>query len=69
MPAEVGIDLDDPVLAETHCALPSGEAPRLTVMARADLPLLAPLAPTWGGEWCRPGPGCLWFLDEEGGEG
>ena len=67
VPAEVGVAFDDPVLVETHCPLPSGEAPTLTVMERASLPILAPLAPNWGGQWCRPGPGCLWFLDVEGG--
>lgn len=69
VPAEVGVALDDPVLVETSCPLPSGEAPTLTVMERTALPVLAPLAPRWGGEWCRPGSDCLWFLDEEGGEG
>ncbi|MFD1846894.1 hypothetical protein [Arthrobacter flavus] len=69
VPAEVGLTFDDPVLVETNCPLPSGDAPRLTVMERAALPVLAPLAPQWGGEWCQPGPGCLWYLDESGGEG
>lgn len=69
VPAEVGIAFDDPVLVETHCPLPSGEAPSLTVMERAALPVVAPLATQWGGQWCQPGPACLWFLDEEGGEG
>lgn len=69
VPAEVGVTFDDPVLVETSCPLPSGEAPSLTVMERAALPVLAPLAPQWGGQWCQPGPDCLWFLDEEGGEG
>ncbi len=66
VPAEVGLALDDPVLVETSCPLPSGEAPSLTVMERGAVPVLAPLAPEGGGEWCRPGPECLWFLDEEG---
>jgi hypothetical protein len=69
VPAEVVVGLDDPVLAETSCPLPSGEPPSLTVMERGALPVLAPLAPQWGGQWCQPGPGCLWFLDEEGGDG
>ncbi|MDP3966756.1 MAG: hypothetical protein Q8Q02_00630 [Nocardioides sp.] len=69
VPAKVGVGFDDPVLVETSCPLPSGEAPSLTVMERAALPVLAPLAPQWGGEWCQPGPDCLWFVDEEGGEG
>ena len=69
VPAEVGVAVDDPVLVETSCPLPSGEAPSLTVMARAALPVLAPLAPQHGGQWCEPGPDCLWFLDEEGGTG
>lgn len=69
VPAEVGVTFDDPVLVETGCPLPSGEAPTLTVMERAALPVLAPLEPKWGGQWCQPGPACLWFLDEEGGEG
>ncbi len=67
VPAEVGLTFDDPVLVETNCPLPSGEAPRLTVMERAALPVLAPLEPQWAGDWCQPGPDCLWFLDEEGG--
>ena len=66
VPAEVGVTFDDPVLVETSCPLPSGEAPSLTVMERAALPVLAPLAPQGGGEWCRPGPDCLWFLDAGG---
>lgn len=69
VPAEVGVAFDDPVLVETSCPLPSGDAPSLTVMERAALPVLAPLVPQRGGEWCQPGPDCLWFLDEEGGEG
>ena len=69
VPAGVGAAFDDPVLVETNCPLPSGEAPSLTVMERTALPVVAPLAPQWGGEWCQPGPDCLWFLDEEGGEG
>ena len=69
VPTEVGLGFEDPVLVETFCPLPSGEAPSLTVMERAALPVLAPLAPKWGGEWCHPGADCLWFLDEEGGEG
>lgn len=69
VPAEVGLTFDDPVLVDTGCPLPSGEAPTLTVMERAALPVLAPLEPQWGGEWCQPGPDCLWFLNEQGGEG
>ncbi|HYN75068.1 MAG TPA: hypothetical protein VEV13_02625 [Candidatus Limnocylindria bacterium] len=69
VPAEVGLRFDDPVLVETSCPLPHGEAPTVTVMERAALPVLAPLEPQWGGQWCQPGPDCLWFLDEEGGEG
>ncbi len=69
VPAEVGVAFDDPVLVETSCPLPYGKPPSLTVMERAALPVLAPLAPQWGGEWCQPGPDCLWFLDEEGGDG
>ena len=69
VPAEVGLAFDDPVLVETGCPLPYGDAPSLTVMERAALPVLAPLAPQWGGQWCQPGPDCLWFLDEKGGQG
>lgn len=69
VPAEIGLAFDDPVLVETSCPLPYGELPSLTVMERAALPVLAPLAPKWGGSWCRPGPDCLWFIDEEGGDG
>ena len=67
VPAGVGVAFDDPVLVETDCPLPYGEAPSLTVMERAALPVLAPLATQWGGQWCQPGPDCLWFLDEQGG--
>jgi len=67
VPPEVGLALDEPVLVATHCPLPDGEASTLTVMERDALPALAPLAPQWGGQWCQPGPDCLWFLDEEGG--
>jgi hypothetical protein len=66
VPAEVDVDFDDPVLVETDCPLPYGEAPSLNVMERTALPVLAPLAPPSGGEWCQPGPDCLWFIDEEG---
>ena len=66
VPAEVGVAFDDPVLVETNCPLPYGEPRSLNVMERAALPVLAPLAPRWGGEWCQPGPDCLWFIDEEG---
>ncbi|MFN2345998.1 MAG: hypothetical protein ABR616_09830 [Dermatophilaceae bacterium] len=66
VPAEVDVDFDDPVLVETNCPLPAGQPPSLTVMERTALPVLAPLAPRWGGEWCQPGPNCLWFIDEEG---
>jgi hypothetical protein len=69
VPTEVGLALDDPVLVATHCPLPYGEASTLTVMERAALPVLAPLAPQWGGQWCQPGPDCLWFVDEEGDGG
>ena len=69
VPTEVGVAFNDPVLVETSCPLPYGEAPSLTVMERAALPALAPLAPKWGGVWCQPGPDCLWFIDEEGGDG
>ncbi len=69
VPAEVGLAFEDPVLLETSCPLPPGEAPSLTVMERAALPVLAPLEPQWGGSWCQPGPDCLWFIDEEGGQG
>lgn len=69
VPSEVDVALDDPVLVETSCPLPFGEAPSLTVMERAALPVLAPLAPKWAGAWCQPGPDCLWFIDEEGGDG
>ena len=69
VPAEVGVAFDDPVLVETNCPLPYGDAPSLTVMERAALPVLAPLVPRRGGEWCQPGPDCLWFIDEVGGKG
>lgn len=68
VPDELGLDLDDPVLAQTGCPLPAGEPPSVTVLERADLPVLARLAQDRGGWWCEPGPGCLWFIDEEGGE-
>ena len=69
VPAEVGLAFSDPVLVDTHCALPTGNAPSLTVMERPALPLLAPLAPRAGGQWCQAGPGCLWFVNEEGVKG
>ncbi|NYI41493.1 hypothetical protein [Demequina lutea] len=69
VPAEVGLAFNDPVLVDTGCALPTGNAPTLTVMERAALPVNAPLAPQWGGQWCQPGPACLWFVDEQGAEG
>lgn len=66
VPAEVGVAFDDPVLVESNCPLPPGQPSSLTVMERVDLPVLAPLAPQWGGQWCQPGADCLWFIDEEG---
>ena len=66
VPAEVGVAFSDPVLVHTSCALPAGNAPSLTVMDRTALPVLAPLAPQWGGQWCQPGPACLWFIDDAG---
>ncbi len=66
VPDEVGLDLRGAVLVHTRCPLPYGEADTVTIMARADLPVLAPLDEEQGGEWCRPGPRCLWFLDESG---
>lgn len=69
VPAEVGVAFDDPVLVDTSCPLPYGGPTGLTVMGRATLPVLAPLGPQWGGSWCQPGPDCLWFINEEGGEG
>ena len=69
VPAEVGVAFDDPVLVETTCPLPYGELPTLTVMEAAAVPVLAPLSPRWGGQWCQPGPECLWFQNEEGAEG
>ena len=69
VPAEVGVTFDDPVLVETSCPLPYGEGHSLTVMERAALPVLAPIAPYRAGDWCEAGPGCLWFIDEEGGDG
>jgi hypothetical protein len=69
VPADVGVVFDDPVLVETSCPLPFGEALSLTIMERAALPVLAPLSPQWGGQWCQPGPDCLWFIDEEGDAG
>lgn len=66
VPADVGVGFDDPVLVDTSCPLPTGNAHSLTVMERAAVPVLAPLAPQWGGQWCPPGPDCLWFIDEEG---
>ena len=68
VPEAVGLAFDDPVLVETHCSLPYGEAPALTVMERSALPVLAPLAPQSGGQWCQPGSDCLWFLNEAGGD-
>ncbi|WP_299445985.1 hypothetical protein [uncultured Phycicoccus sp.] len=65
VPAEAGVAFDDPVLVETRCPLPYGESPSLTVMERAAVPVLAPLAPQWAGFWCQPGPDCLWFMDDE----
>ncbi len=64
VPAELGVAFADPVLVETRCPLPYGEAPSLTVMERSALPVLAPLAPNRGGQWCEPAADCLWFLND-----
>lgn len=61
VPSEVGLDFDDPVLVQTACPSNPGDA-TLAILERADLPVLAPLGPELGGEWCRPGPNCLWFV-------
>lgn len=69
VPAEVGLALKDPVLVDTDCPLPTGNPPSLTVMERQALPVLAPLGQGAGGQWCQPGPACVWFVDEEGTSG
>ncbi len=66
VPDRVGLNFDDPVLVQTRCPIPDGEPRAVTVMERANLPVLAPLGTQFGGQWCRPGPGCLWFISEAG---
>lgn len=54
--------MDDPVLIHTVCPSTPGSATQLTIMERAEIPLLAPLGTASDGEWCVPDLDCLWFL-------
>lgn len=52
VPGEAGVDMDDPVVVDTTC-LGDAAGSYLTLMERADIPLLAP----WGSPvWCDRGP-------------
>ena len=61
LPAELGLPFDDPVLVHTLCPSTPGTN-QLMIMGRSAIPTLAPLTEARGGEWCPPGPGCLFFV-------
>jgi hypothetical protein len=62
VPAEIDLAMEDPVLIHTLCPSTPGAATQLTIMERAEIPLLAPLGSATDGEWCFPDVDCLWFL-------
>lgn len=52
VPGEAGLDMEDPVVVDTSC-LGDTAGSHLTIMERADIPVLAP----WGNPvWCDRGP-------------
>ena len=51
VPAEIDLAMDDPVLIHTVCPSTPGSATQLTIMERAEIPLLAPLGTASDGEW------------------
>jgi hypothetical protein len=61
VPAEIDLAMDDPVLLHTVCPSAPGGSIQLIVIERAEIPALAPLGTETDGEWCSPGPDCLWF--------
>ncbi len=61
LPAELGLPIDDPVLIHTLCPSTPGTN-QLMIMDRSAIPVLAPLTEARGGEWCTPGPDCLFFV-------
>ena len=61
VPAEIGLDMDDPVLVHTVCPSTPGGSIGLIVIERAKIPVLAPLGIETDGNWCMAGPDCLWF--------
>ncbi len=62
LPAELGLDIDDPVLIHTLCPSTPGAAIQLIIMDRSAIPILAPLTEAQEGDWCPPGPECLLFV-------
>ena len=62
VPAEIDLAMDDPVLIHTVCPSQPGTATQLTIMERADIPVLAPFGIATDGEWCIVDLDCLWFL-------
>ena len=61
VPAEIDLAMEDPILIHTVCPSTPGGSIQLTIMERAEIPLLAPLGSAGDGDWCIPDFDCLWF--------
>jgi hypothetical protein len=61
VPAAVGLAMEDPVLLQASCPSTAGDN-YLIIFERRAIPVLAPLGPEFGGEWCLPGSKCLLFV-------
>jgi hypothetical protein len=61
VPTGVGLEMDDPVLVQAACPTTPGDV-MLHIFERTDMPVLAPLGPKFGGEWCPPSADCLMFV-------
>jgi len=61
VPSDIGLAMDDPVLVDTLRPSTPGGAINLTIIERANIPVLALLGAATDGDWCMAGPDCLWF--------
>lgn len=61
VPDAIGLDIGEPVLVHAACPTTPGDT-RLIIVSRGDIPILAPLGPESGGEWCKPSGDCLLFV-------
>jgi hypothetical protein len=61
VPAEVDLEMEDPVLVHTVCPTTPGRSIQLVILQRGDIPVLARLGAEFDGEWCSAGPDCLVF--------